>query len=169
MPWTACFTLEDATYSAPLWVNENTVVNVGGVGMSRVLSPASEGSTYLYLDVNLGGQGQSTSAMLCDTLRAGVTYAFALDLMTREDDGNGMSLPPGKLEIYASPNSCTLSDGALWTSAALTPQWQTHCAWFTPLHDSNYLILRAPLASAGKSAIGVDHIRAEPGCGAPTR
>ncbi|HET6338694.1 MAG TPA: hypothetical protein VFG30_35990 [Polyangiales bacterium] len=167
-PWSACFTLQDVTYSAPLFVNEETLVDTTGAGtnMANVLSPANDGSTYLYLDTNFGGNGQTTSQTLCDSLLAGRTYAFAVDLLTRAED-RGMPLPPGKLEVYASPDGCSLNEGLLWSSPSLTPTWTRHCVRFTPSRDSKNLLLRLPKDPAGRSTIGVDNIRFEPGCGLP--
>jgi hypothetical protein len=164
-PWTPCFTLQDVTYSAPLWVNETTLVDTTGTGTNQanVLSPASQGSTYLYLDTSFGGQGQSTSGQLCESLRAGQIYAFVVDLMARDVD-KGMPLRPGKLEVYASPDGCSLNDGPLWTSPPVGSTWARYCARLSPNRDSMYLILRLPANSAGRSTISVDNIRVDPNC-----
>jgi hypothetical protein len=167
-PWTACFNLQDLGYSAPLFVNETTLVDTTGTGtnMANVLSPANDGSTYLYLDTSFGGNGQTTGQTLCDTLLAGHSYAFAVDLITRAED-KGMPLPPGKLEVYASPDGCSLNEGLLWSSPPLTPTWTRHCVRFTPSRDSKNLLLRLPKDAAGRTTLGVDNIRFEPGCGLP--
>jgi hypothetical protein len=86
--------------------------------------------------------------------------------MTRAED-KGMPLLPGKLEVYASPDACSLNEGMLWSSPPLTPTWTRHCVRFTPTRDSNNLLLRLPKDAAGRTTLGVDNIRFEPGCGLP--
>jgi hypothetical protein len=168
-PWTGCFSLQDAILSAPQWVNETTLVDTGsGVPIANVLRPAADGTTYLYLDTAMGGKGQSTGQLLCGSLLAGHSYGFSLQLMSRvgEVDKN-VTLQPGTLEVYASPDNCSTNEGPLWVSPPLTAAWTRHCVTIQPVRDSMNLVFRLPLDPAGRSAIGVDDIRVLPGCGGP--
>jgi hypothetical protein len=170
MPWAGCVALIDGTYSAPECVNETTLIDTGdGRGaIAGVLPMASDGKTYMYLDLLSGSLGQTASALLCQSLRAGHSYSFAVDLASRVGQvDRGVTLAPGRLAVYAQADSCSLVDPPLWTSPPLTARWTQHCVTFTPTTDAAYIALRLLPDPAGRAAIVVDNIRSVPGCGLP--
>lgn len=169
-PWAGCYAVIDAVLSAPAFVNQTTLFDSGdGKGLVPGNFPvASQGSTYLYFDMQGGGNGQTISTPTCKPLEAGHSYSFAIDLASRVGQSiRGVAFAPGRLGVYAPSISCAPSDPPLWLSPPLTAAWSRYCVTIRPTNDASYLVLRLPADPAGRAAIYVDNMRSEPGCGAP--
>lgn len=117
----------------------------------------TEGDSFVEADVLFGGR-QGLRQTLREPLRAGTSYALALDL--RGSVGDDV-----RLELWGAPANCATSV-ELAKTGRLPEQWQSMCLRFVAPSDVPQLVLAAVSGSLDSSAgrVFIDNVRVDPSC-----
>ncbi len=109
--------------------------------------------------VNISPDGTALAQTLGEPLRAGVSYAFMVDL------ASARGATDLSLEIQGGTGSCFSPEALTAVGPAIPGVWTSFCARFTPRKDYGSLVLSVSSTAASTGTrLFIDNLRSDPRC-----